>query len=203
MSSRLVSTLVALSIALASSARADDPPVATRIFKPLATLPVFAPSTVAGGMVLSLGEPTGSAGLAGRLASAPLRLSLQSDLPTLAGLFPNCTSREEAAGNSAPGGFPLQRYTMLALGPHLVLSGFSTGGCPVDAGMGGGLTYATSVAPKLWLVGGAGTYSIPGHDMILTQTRTDVRVDLIKETDSGRTYGVGVGKRGVTFGGSF
>jgi hypothetical protein len=40
------------------------------------------------------------------------------------------------------GGIPVQHYAELRLTPRLVLSGFTQLGCPIDAGIGGVLTFA-------------------------------------------------------------
>jgi hypothetical protein len=198
-----IRTLLAMSIVtLAPLAEAQEPTGTGGVFKPFASLPPLATAPIPGGIALTLGEPTGDGDLGGRYASMPVRLSITGDIFPQARLFPNCASREEASGNSIHG-MPVQRYTMLALGPHLVLSGFSMAGCPIDSGMGGALTYSVPIDKKLWLVAGAGIYSVPARDTIPAQTRTDLRVDLVTKTDSGRVLNVGIGKRGVSFGGAW
>jgi hypothetical protein len=94
--------------------------------------------------------------------SAPLRLSLEGGVIPQGSGFANCLSREDAAGNSV-GGIPVQRYSQWRLTPRLVLSGFSQGGCPIDAGLGATMTYAVPLRPSLRLVLGAGMYAAPGQ----------------------------------------
>ena len=151
-----------------------------------------------------LGEPTGDASaLPGYFASAPLRLSLQSGIFPIGDAFPQCATREEASGNSV-GGIPVQRYTLLQLTPNLVLHGFTSAGCPIDGAIGGGLTYAARVAPSVWLVAAAGVYGVAPHYPFPARVRGDLRVDLAEEAiDAGHSLSVGVGERGVSFGGVF
>lgn len=163
--------------------------------------------------------------LAGYRALAPLRLSLEATLFPKAGGFPNCVSREDDVGNSV-GGIPVQHSMMLRLTPRLVLSGFTQLGCPIDAGIGTGLTYALPVGRSSWLVFGGGVYGAPaqaqlfgglGPSMLgaVRGTPSPVsaagRVDLVWKTGGERTFNVGVqalapGARGiqsVMFGGGF
>lgn len=151
---------------------------------------------------LFVGEPTGNGALSPWVASTPLRLSLQSPIFPMAGAFPNCAAYEDPSGNSV-NGFPVQRYTMLRLTPNLVLHGFSSAGCPVDAAIGGAITYTVPIAPKLWLVAGAGIYAVPAHYPMPARQNGDLRVDLVRAMNDGRSVSVGVGRRGVTFGGTF
>jgi hypothetical protein len=78
-------------------------------------------------------------------AFTPLHLSLIGGLFPIGSALPGCDSREDASGNSQ-NGFPIERYSYLRLTPQLTLHGFSSGGCPVDAGAGGGLTYSAPLA---------------------------------------------------------
>lgn len=146
------------------------------------------------------------------VAFAPLRLSLTEGLSPAASQFPECESREDASGNSAHG-FAVQRYSFLRLAPHLVLHGYSMAGCPVDAGVGGGLTYSAPLATNLWLVPSAGLFALPGpgggRAALYT---TAARVDIVKNLDLGRTLSVGINTRqrsgsrqftALNFGGSF
>jgi hypothetical protein len=152
----------------------------------------------------SQGGPTVAA------AFAPLRLSLTSGLFSQAAVFPACDSRADASGNSVHG-FAVQRYSFLPLAPQLVLHGFSTAGCAVDAGMGGGLTYVVPLRKSWFLVPSAGFYALPsaagGGSMFVT---TAARVDLVKQLAWGRTLTLGLGTRSgagqfnaLHFGGSF
>jgi hypothetical protein len=129
----------------------------------------------------------------------------------MARAFPECESREEASGNSL-NGFALQRYTFLRLTPALVLHGFSSAGCPVDAGGGGGITYSVPLKKDLWFVPSAGFYSIPMATVGPPIVTTAVRADLVKSTSKGRVLTLGLGRtetRGknplttLNFGGTF
>jgi hypothetical protein len=141
---------------------------------------------------------------------APLRLSLTGGLFSQASAFAGCDARAEASGNTV-NGFAVQRYTFLRLTPQLVLHGFSMTGCPVDAGMGGGLSYSVPLQKSLWLVSSAGFYALPtfggGTSSLVT---TAARVDIVKQLGWGGTLNVGLGTRSGTgqfhalhFGGSF
>jgi len=108
-------------------------------------------------------------------------------------------------------GFAVQRYTFLHLTPQLVLHGFSMAGCAVDAGMGGGFTYAVPLRKSLWLVSSAGFYALPtpagGSPAIVSSA---ARIDVVKQLAWGRTLSLGLGTRNsfgqfsaLHFGGSF
>jgi hypothetical protein len=133
--------------------------------------------------------------LAPALAVLPLRLSLQ------ASLFPMAPGM----GDDRCGvhGFPVQRSAVMFLTPRLQLHGFSSVGCLIDGAIGGGLTYVTPLRRDLWLVASAGIYGVPPHLPSVGQVHTDARLDVVKRTSDNRTYSVGIGKRGLTFGGSF
>lgn len=144
-------------------------------------------------------------------AFAPLRLSLTGDLFPIASQFPGCESPEAASGNSVHG-FALQRYSFLRLTPRLVLHGYSLGGCAVDAGIGGGLTYSAPLAKDLWLVPSAGLYALPPLGLRPALVSTAARVDIVKTLAWGRTLSFGLGTHhrtgsgqftAVNFGGSF
>lgn len=148
------------------------------------------------------GEPTGTAGLSPWVASTPLRLSLQGAIRPIAGGFSNCASLEEPSGNTV-NGFPVQRFASIRLAPALVLQGFSSAGCPVDGALGGGLTYTISIRPSLSLVVGAGAYGVPAHSPYPARVANDARIDLMKGVDGGGTLSIGIGKRGISFGGAW
>lgn len=122
------------------------------------------------------------------LAVNPLRLSLIFDVSPESRIDPGCASLEEPSGNTKSG-FPIQRYTFLPLAPRLVLHGFSSAGCPVDAGAGVGLTYAMPLKTDLWLVPSAGFYSLPRRGI----TTSTARIDVVKASADGRSLNVGVG----------
>ena len=140
---------------------------------------------------------------------APLRLSLTGGLFSQANAFSGCDSRTDASGNSV-NGFAVQHYSFLRLTPGLVLHGFSMAGCAVDAGMGGGLSYAVPLRKNLWLVPSAGFYALPYASGGSAPVTAAARVDLVKQLAWGRTLSVGLGTRtgsgqfnALHFGGSF
>jgi hypothetical protein len=197
----LVTTIASVALgalgALASDAGAQEPSLGSSTAWPLAPNPQLAPRTL-----LFSGEPTGAPGLSPWVASTPLRLSLSSGFVPLASMFPNCATREEASGNSFHG-WPVQRYTLLPLTPNLVLHGFSSGGCPIDAAVGGGVTYAAPLSKPWWLVAGAGVYGASPYTGVPARSRGEVRVDLVNAKGDGRSLTVGVGSRGVSIGGTW
>jgi hypothetical protein len=160
--------------------------------------------------------------LSGFEAAAPVRLSLQGAILPMSSSFPNCASREDPAGNSV-GGIPISHYEELQVTPHLVLSGFSRQGCPIDASIGGSLTFAAPIRDSVWLVVGAGIIVAPGQLPIYGGVQTSganaiqgtdsavhvaAHADIVWKTQSGRSFSVGAGalrrrRGGLTFGGGF
>ncbi len=148
------------------------------------------------------GEPTWP-GLSPWVMSTPLRLSLQGGISSIGGGFANCASREEPSGNTI-NGFAVQRFASIRFTPALTLQGFSSAGCPVDGAVGGGLTYTVALQKSLWLTASAGAYCVPPHPPFPARQSSDVRVDLTKQLDDGRsTLSVGVGRRGISVGGAW
>jgi hypothetical protein len=195
---------IASTFLVAAPAGAQEPTVSPPRMQPFGSIAPPAPPGSPATLLSLLGEPTGDTGaLSGYFASAPLRLSLQSAIFPIGPAFDQCGTRGEAAGNST-GGIPTQRYTLLRLSPNLVLHGFSAAGCPIDAAIGAGITYSVKVRPSLWLVAGAGIYTAPAPAQYSGgRTQSDFRVDLIKQVSDQRSFSVGVGRRGITFGGVF
>ena len=152
--------------------------------------------------LLPPGEPTSfGTGLPPTLAVLPLRLSLMGGTFPIAGALPGdpCLAQQEA--NSA-WGFPIQRATYLPLLPQLTLHGFSSGGCTLDASVGGSVSYAITLPSNMWLVVNAGLLSqpsMPGG----SRTRGDLHVDLWMRPTPDRAYAFGLGRRGVTFTGQW
>jgi|GEM_PF-4445873 len=156
------------------------------------------------------------------IVTAPLRLALQNGILPQAGGFPNCATREEAAGNSM-GGIPVSFHHEIDVVPHLVLAGFSQLGCPIDGSMGGVVAYTAPIAPSVAFVLGAGIILAPGQiplyggslqTSIARQVRgapsatgATVRADVLWKTKAGRFFTVGVGSTGtrhtLSFGGGF
>jgi len=124
------------------------------------------------------------------------------DIHPLAGGFPNCVSREEPSGNTV-NGFAVQRFASIGLTKALTLQGFSSAGCPVDGAIGGSLTYTAALQPSLWFVAGAGVYGVPGHAPYPPRLSNDLRVDLMKQLNDQHAVTVGVGRRGITIGGTW
>jgi hypothetical protein len=190
----LASVIVKL---IARTAFAQEPTALFTSPWPLAPNPQLATPTI-----LTFGEPSAGNALPPWMASVPLRLSLQSPIFPTAGGYPNCTTREDASGNSF-NGWPVQRYALLAVTPNLVLHGFTSAGCPVDGAIGGGVTYTVPLQPSWWLVMGGGMYGVPAHDSIPARRSADVRIDVMKKIDDRRSVSVGLGRRGVSLGGSW
>jgi hypothetical protein len=187
--------LAACSVAWTTPARADDPPPA----------PPWMATPVALQLRPLFGEPTGDAsGLAPALAVLPLRLSLLSTTFPIAGAFGGnpCAPRMEASGNTT-NGYPVQRQIYLPITPRLVLHGFSSGGCPLDAGGGGAVTYELPVSKSISLVGSAGTYILPSQQPGRSVTRGDARLDLVFHSAPDRAWGIGVGRRGLKLTGTW
>ncbi len=172
-----------------TSVPAPSPALAPGIWVPSLTLP----------SLLSTGDESGDRGdLSPRVAAEPLRLSLQSPIFPVGPGFDGCTTRTDASGNSV-NGFPVQRFWGLRLAPRLTLAGFSNGGCPIDGAVGGGLTYAIPLRASLWLVTSGGFYAVPGRGSALPpRTSADLRMDLVKQTDSGRTFHFGIEEKKAT-----
>lgn len=179
----LVASVVGASLAAALPAWAD--PSATPV-QPLVVVP--AP--------LSFGEPTGPASPSSYWTQ-PIRLSLTSGYFPHGSLFPNCDSREEAAGNSAHG-MAVQKFTLLQLSPRLVLTGFSSLGCPIDGAIGGAAAYAFPLSATQHFVLSSGFYTAPALPPVLV-TRADakttgaLRADYVWQTPKGSTRSLGIG----------
>jgi hypothetical protein len=187
--------LAACAVVWATPALTDDP----------APAPVWMPTPTALQLRPLFGEPTGDAqGLAAALAVMPLRLSLMSTTFPIAGALGGnpCASREEPSGNTA-NGFAVQHQAYLAITPQLVLHGFSTAGCPLDAGVGGGVTYTVPVSKSVFLVASAGAYSLPSVQPGRVLTKGEARVDLVFRSTPDRAWGVGLGRRGLKLTGTW
>jgi hypothetical protein len=188
----VASTLIAAML-VAPLAAAQEPTFAMGAAWPLASNPLLAPRPL-----FTLGEPTGQPGTLSPFAAAtPLRLSLASSLFPIGAALPAC-GPQEGSTNSV-NGFPVQRYTFVPFGSRLVLSGFSTGGCPIDAAIGGGVTYTMPVRPDLFLVAGLGIYGPARYAPTLPQR--DLRIDLVRKVGQERTLGLGVGLHGLSVAG--
>jgi hypothetical protein len=165
--------------------------------EPTFTLSPYTPPAPAS--VLVSGASTDSHALPPDAASLPLRLSLLSSVYPLGPAFSTggCSGPSVAAAGTI---FPTQLYTQLHLTPRLVLHGFSDLGCPgdpfapLDAGMGGGLTYAMPLRPSLWLVGSGGAYAVPGQLGLPVRVAGNGGLDLaVEEPKTRRTLTAGFG----------
>jgi hypothetical protein len=154
--------------------------------------------------LLPFGEPTTANSLAPTLAVLPLRLSLLGNAYSIAGAIPGdpCHQGELVAANPTAWVFPWQQATYVALTPRLVLHGFSRLGCPLDAGAGTALTYSIPLPHNLWLVASAGAFGQPGYPGP-TRVRGDARLDLMMRPNADHAYAVGIGRRGLTFTGTW
>jgi hypothetical protein len=87
----------------------------------------------------------------------------------------------------------VQHWHSWSVLPRLSLHAFSSMGCPIDGGLGGGVTYTVPLSPSLWLVGSAGSYAVPAVPPVFpVRTSTDLRLDFMKRTNTGRTAQFGL-----------
>jgi hypothetical protein len=191
----VATVLAALSVA--QVAAAQEPSLALSPYTPPPTASVLAPGAAADSSSL----PPDAASLAFRLALISSMYPVGPALGT-----GGCGALSVAAAGTI---LPTQPYTQIQLTPRLVLHGFSDLGCPgdryapLDAGVGGGLTYAMPLRPNLWLVGSGGFYAVPAHAAGFGRTSADVRLDVMTRLPDDRTLSVGVGRRGIGISGRF
>jgi hypothetical protein len=121
-----------------------------------------------------------------------------------------CRPDDLAARGNTWNGLPMQRETAIRLTPRLTLVGFSQSGCPLDAGMGGGLVYAVPVHKNVWLAASAGAFMTPNFDLgargiaaSLPKVKSELRIDAIVRRKNGDPWTIGLGTRGLRFGGLF
>ena len=187
------SSLVALAVAFASVLAAARPALGDE--------PTSGPGMSTTSMQLKLtplGEPTGDRALEPTIAVLPLRLSLINEALPIGRAFGDdpCASSGDSAGNSIQG-FPILRQTYLPITPRLVLHGFSRGGCPIDAGIGGGMTYSIPLPANLWLVASAGVYTQPSVAPGPAVFKPDARLDILLRKTPDSALSLGVGRRGI------
>ena len=168
----------------------------------VATPSVGLPQTLV--IPLRSGDASGdSAGLPLDLGMMPLRLSLSSGFWPQGKTLPGCAERAEQSGDTW-NFFPLQRAGAIHLLPSLTLVGFSTTACAVDANAGVGLVYTAPIRRDLWFVASAGASVLPTTTTTYSpRMRSDARVDLVWKSTPTSALTLGVGRRGVTFGGAF
>jgi hypothetical protein len=166
--------------------------------------PYLAPAPAS---LLQAGFAADSKGLGALAAVTPLRLSLLSSIYPLGPAFGGAGCSGESV-DVAQTALPFQPHIAFQLTPRLVLHGFSDLGClgdpraGIDAGAGGGLTYAAPVRADLWLVAGTGFFGVPSHGVpgqnyIPPRAATELRLDLVKKKADGGTLSVGLGARGT------
>jgi hypothetical protein len=160
---------------------------------------VLAPYTPpAPASVLAVGGASDQAALAPAAASLPFRLALISSVYALGPAFGvgGCSEASVAAAGTI---LPTQPYTQIQLTPRLVLHGFSDLGCPgdpyapIDAGAGGGLTYAAPLRSDAWLVGSAGGFGVPGHLGLPPRASAQGGLDLVVQQKSKAIWSAGLG----------
>jgi hypothetical protein len=156
-----------------------------------------------------VGDALGSPGDDRSMSAAlfePLRLSLLGPYVPGPSLNGPCADSLPSAGavTAATPGFTPQYASAVRLVPRLTLYGFSRAGCALDAAVGGGAVYAAPIVEKkLWLVGSAGYVVLPspaGRRPTVGST-ANVNAVLLRRDD--KTLRLGVGTRGVSFGGTF
>lgn len=152
------------------------------------------------------GDANGNArdGDGGSVLFEPIRLSLLGSTFPTGRYEPGCNEHTESTGAATAGvpGFASQYATGLRLAPRLTLFGFGQGGCSVDAKMGGALVYVVPLRPNISLVLSAGAMVVPnGGPGGRSVVRTDLRGDVVFKRSGGRSYSVGLGTGGLTFGG--
>jgi hypothetical protein len=167
----------------------------------LADEPTAGPGMSTTSMQLKLapfGEPTGDRALEPTIAVLPLRLSLINEAFPIGRAYGDdpCASSGDSAGNSIQG-FPILRQAYLPITPRLVLHGFSRGGCPIDAGIGGGLTYSIPLPANLWLVASAGVYTQPSVAPGPALFKPDARLDVLLRKTPDSALSLGIGRRGI------
>lgn len=142
----------------------------------------------------------------------PLRLGLMSEIAPMAATEPGCRDTVEMTGSLTAMGpaTPMQRVRAVPLGPRLTLVGFSRGGCPIDAAIGGGLTYAVPLRPSVFFVTSAGALVQPPFGTRPVTIIPQARADAVFDRGEGRSWSVGVrtttrggGSPSLTFGGIF
>ena len=153
---------------------------------------------------LPFGEPTGPS--SSLYWAQPIRLSLSSNYFSHGSLFPNCATREEAAGNSV-GGMAVQKFTLLRLSPRLVLTGFSSLGCPIDGAIGGAVSYGVPLSATTHFVLSSGFYTAPALPPALVtraeaKTTGALRADIVWQTPKGSTRSLGIGTTAGVGGGA-
>jgi hypothetical protein len=196
---RVAAVAFALGVSLAGPAHADD-------------LPTLSPGLP---RVVWFGAgPRGDAATASRtvdeggaLAFEPLRLTLLGAHPWM----PTNQCGDQYVDARAGGSPLLQMGTFGAnlLGgssswsPRLSVFGFSRQRCAIDGAAGAGFTFTQPLTPKVLFALSAGAIIVPGAPPGMQRTSRDARMDLVFPRGDGRSFNVGFGTRGATFGGRF
>jgi hypothetical protein len=140
----------------------------------------------------------------GSIIFEPIRLSLLALAPPVGAADPACAGSVESTGTATAGvpGFAMQHAAAVQMIPKLTLYGFSRGGCQLDAAAGGALVYATPIRKDIWFVASAGILHLPHAAAGRPVTTGQARMDLLFARPKGHSYSVGIGTRGITFGGT-
>lgn len=121
----------------------------------------------------------------------PLRLELTGMQLGTARFHLGCATREAAPSASF----------IHALTPKLSLFGASAGGCVADNPATGGVAFTTPLAGRAWLVLSTTITSIPTPEATPRVVRDTSAKIVLPSADRKTGYSIGVGTRGVTFGG--
>lgn len=127
----------------------------------------------------------------------PLRLGLMSEVPSQAMTEPGCSGHVETTYQLS---FPVAR--------RLTLVGFSRAACPIDAAIGGGLTYVVPLRPSVFFVASGGILVQPPYGPRPLTIIPQARADVVFDRGQGRSWSVGVKTNrqsgpSLTFGGVF
>jgi hypothetical protein len=154
----------------------------------------------------ALGSPGDDRSMSYDAIFEPLRLSLLGPHvpgPSLSGPCADSLPSAGAVTAAAPG-FTPQYASAVRLVPRLTLYGFSRAGCALDAAAGGGAVVAAPVVEKkVFLVGSAGYVLLPTPASGRPTVGSAVNVDAVLLRPNDKSVRLGVGTRGVTFGGTF
>jgi hypothetical protein len=137
----------------------------------------------------------------------PIRMALWGTAVPRPRGEPTCGGSEEFEESGlieiGPRGPALRRVSNIQLIPRLTLSGFSRGGCASDTGVGGALVYAIPISSNVFLAASLGVLHLPhAGPNASSVTNVDARLDLHVRRPGGHSYAVGIGTRGLTFGGA-
>lgn len=143
----------------------------------------------------------------GAFAFEPLRLSLLGEHA----LVPTNQCGDQFV-DARVGGSPLLRMGTFGANlvggsslrsPRLSLFGFSRMGCALDGAAGAGFTFTLPITRQVAFATSAGAILVPGAPAGSERSSGGVRMGVVFRGSSGRSFNVGIGNRGMTFGGRF